>query len=69
MPRAKPAPQNGRSNLLRESSRGRRLRRTLFEFEPRLGHCHLRVSFNGRTAVLQTADAGSIPAARSEPIL
>ena len=28
-----------------------------------------RASFNGRTAVFQTADVGSIPSARSEPIL
>ena len=43
--------------------------RALCLFEPRLGHCHLRASFNGRTAVFQTADVGSIPSARSEPIL
>ena len=43
----------------------RALRQALCGFEPRLGHCHSRASFNGRTAVFQTADVGSIPSARS----
>ena len=36
---------------------------------PAWGTVFLRTSSNGRTAVFQTADVGSIPAVRSEPIL